>query len=142
MSTQSYANHAHRPFPTLAAAFFWLLACVGYALCWFGYDAVGQPLLVVSLLLCLLCLISIGRVYTTALQDRIILLEERLRAERLLTPTQLALWEHLHVKQVVALRFASDQELAALLDRAAHESLSPTAIKQAIHTWRPDTRRT
>lgn len=142
MSAQTYANHAHRPLPTVAAAFFWLLMCAGYALCWLGYDAVGQPLLVVSLLLCLLCLISIGRVYTTALQDRIILLEERLRAERLLTPTQLALWENLHVKQVVALRFASDPEFAALLDRAARESLPPKAIKQAIHTWRPDTRRT
>jgi hypothetical protein len=142
MTAQTYANHAHRPWLTAAAAFFWLLVCIGYALCWLGYDAVGQPLLVVSLLLCLLCLILIGRVYTTALQDRIIVLEERLRAERLLTPTQLALWDHLHVKQVIALRFASDPEFAALLDRAARESLTPKAIKQAIRTWRPDTRRT
>ena len=142
MTTQTYANHAHRPLPTAAAAFFWLLTCVGYGLCWIGYAAVGEPLMVLSLLLCLFCLILIGRLYTTALQDRIIGLEERLRAERLLTPTQLALWEHLHPKQVVALRFASDPEFAALLDRAAKESLPPKAIKQAIHTWRPDLRRT
>lgn len=141
MSEQSYANHAHQPWPTLAAAFFWLLLCAGIVLSWLGYDA-GRPLTAVSLLLCLLCLISIGRVYTTALQDRIILLEERLRAERLLTPTQRALWEQLHVKQVVALRFASDAEFAPLLERASRESLPPKAIKQAIQTWRPDLRRT
>lgn len=142
MSAQTYATHAHRPLPTLAAAVFWLLTVAGVALCWLGYDRVGEPLMVGSLLLCLLCLISIGRIYTTALQDRIIVLEERLRAERLLTPTQVALWETLHVKQVVALRFASDPEFAALLDRTAKESLPPRAIKQAIRTWRPDTRRT
>lgn len=142
MRPQTYANHAHQPWLTLAAAVFWLLTLLGYALCWVGYDRLGQPLMVGALLMCVLCLISISRVYTTALQDRIIVLEERLRAERLLTPTQRALWEALGVKQVVALRFASDAEFAALLDRASREGLPPKAIKQAIQTWRPDLRRT
>jgi hypothetical protein len=47
----------------------------------------------------------------------------------------------LGTRQVVALRFASDQELVALAQRAAKDGLSPDAIKQAIQEWRADTHR-
>jgi hypothetical protein len=142
MSAQSYANHAHQPVLTTVAAGFWLLALAGVTACWLGYDRWGNPLAMTGFLLSLLCLISISRVYTTRLQDRIILLEERLRAERLLTAEQLARWPDLHVKQVVALRFASDAELPALYDRALADGLTPDAIKRAVTAWREDRRRT
>jgi hypothetical protein len=45
-------------------------------------------------------------------------------------------------KQIVALRFASDEEFGALLERAARENLSPRDIKASIRTWRPDLHRT
>ena len=45
-------------------------------------------------------------------------------------------------KQIAALRFASDDEFGALLERAAREHLSPKDIKAAIRTWRPDPYRT
>jgi hypothetical protein len=45
-------------------------------------------------------------------------------------------------KQIVALRFASDEELGALLDRAIREKLSPQEIKRAVKRWRPDHLRT
>jgi hypothetical protein len=39
---------------------------------------------------------------------------------------------------VVALRFASDAELAGLTRRAIEEKLEPKKIKAAIQNWRPD----
>jgi hypothetical protein len=45
-------------------------------------------------------------------------------------------------KQIAALRFASDAELPALLERAVREKLPPTEIKRAITTWTPDLDRT
>ncbi len=142
MTPQSYETHAHQPVFTLVASGFWLLAVVGHVACWLGYERWGQPLAVGGLLLAVFCLISISRVYTTRLQDRIILLEERLRAERLLTPGQLVRWEGLDVKQIVALRFASDGEFGHLVDRTVADALTPDAIKRAVRTWRPDLRRT
>jgi len=40
--------------------------------------------------------------------------------------------------QVAALRFASDEELPALLKRAVDENLSPDAIKKSIKNWVAD----
>jgi hypothetical protein len=48
----------------------------------------------------------------------------------------------LSVKQIVALRFASDDELGSLLERAVRENLSPRDIKGSIRSWRPDLYRT
>ena len=44
--------------------------------------------------------------------------------------------------QIVALRFASDEELGALLDRAVRENMTAKDIKAAVKTWRPDPYRT
>lgn len=40
--------------------------------------------------------------------------------------------------QVIALRFASDEEYLQLVDRALKESLKPADIKKAIKNWRAD----
>jgi hypothetical protein len=141
MSTQSYANHTHQPLLAGVAAGFWLIAASGFAAAWLGHSW-GSALGVASLLLAALCLISISRVYTTRLQDRIIRLEEQVRAQRLLGPAQLAQWQTLGVKQIAALRFASDAEFAALLDRTMTEHLKPDAIKRAVTEWRADHHRT
>ena len=45
-------------------------------------------------------------------------------------------------KQIAALRFASNEEFGALLERAARENLSPKDIKAAVKNWRPDLYRT
>jgi hypothetical protein len=90
----------------------------------------------------ILTLLLISRSYTTALQDRIIKLEMRLRCASLLTPAQQAVLARLAKPQIVALRFASDGELASLVERADREHLTADQIKRAITNWLPDLDRT
>jgi hypothetical protein len=87
-------------------------------------------------------LLQISRTYTTRLQDRIIKLEMRVRTAPLLTPEQQRLFAQLTNKQVAALRFASDAEVPALVERAAREKLPPKEIKRSVKTWVPDSDRT
>lgn len=82
-----------------------------------------------------------ARLNPLAVQDRLIRLEEQLRYQTLLSPAQLAVASTLPLRSIIALRFASDTELPALVDRAAAENLTPKQIKAAIITWRPDTSR-
>lgn len=79
------------------------------------------------------------RTYALKVQDRLIRLEETLRIQRLVEPTLLARLGELQPAQFVALRFASDAELPALVERALNEKLDGTSIKKAIQHWRPDT---
>jgi hypothetical protein len=118
----------------------WLLAAVLIALSALGWATLHAGLM--ALLAALACALAIGRVYITRLQDRIIRGEMRLRAGGLLPPQDQALLEQLSMKQVAALRFASDAELAPLLARAVRERLRPDDIKRAVTAWRPDYDRT
>jgi hypothetical protein len=80
-----------------------------------------------------------GRLFALCVQDRLIRLEERLRYERVL-PEELR-WraDELTVPQFVSLRFASDDELPALMRKTLDEKLTQRkAIKQLIKNWRPD----
>jgi Family of unknown function (DUF6526) len=81
------------------------------------------------------------RGYAVKNQDRIIRLEERLRYATLLPAAELPLLQSLTLKQMIALRFASDAELPALALRAATENLTPKQIKESIQIWRPDIHR-
>jgi hypothetical protein len=47
----------------------------------------------------------------------------------------------LTAKQIVGLRFASDEEFVALARRAAEDGLAQKDIKQAVKNWRADTDR-
>jgi hypothetical protein len=75
------------------------------------------------------------RGYALQLQDRIIRNEENFRYYRL-TGNQLD--PKLSLKQVIALRFAGDEEYLELVERAKLENLSPDDIKKAIRHWSAD----
>jgi hypothetical protein len=78
------------------------------------------------------------RIYGLANQDRIIRLEERVRIAALVPRADA---HKLTTGQLIALRFASDAELPALVSRTLAENLDPKSIKQSITAWRPDYQR-
>jgi hypothetical protein len=78
------------------------------------------------------------RSYATHLQDRVIRLEERLRLASLLQDPLRSRIGELTDSQLIGLRFASDVELPALVQRALDEKLSRSDIKKAVTDWRPD----
>ncbi|MCX6586707.1 MAG: DUF6526 family protein [Acidobacteria bacterium] len=75
------------------------------------------------------------RLYSLKVQDRLIRLEERLRLQGQLPAADLS---RLSESQLVGLRFASDEEVVALAQKALAGSWTQKQIKAAIKTWRPD----
>ena len=93
--------------------------------------------LIVAVALLMLGLLS--RVMALTVQDRVIRLEERLRMRQLLPPDLQAQIDALSPRQLVALRFASDAELADLVREVAAGKLATQKdIKLRVKTWRPD----
>jgi hypothetical protein len=81
---------------------------------------------------------EISRSQTLRAQDRIIRVEERLRLHALLPSDERSHIDELSIKQLIALRFASDAELPALVRKTLTQNLEPKAIKQSIVNWRGD----
>jgi hypothetical protein len=75
------------------------------------------------------------RAFPIKAQDRAIRAEESLRYF-ILTGKQLS--PQLTMGQIVALRFAADDELIELTAKALAENLSPEEIKKAVRNWRAD----
>ena len=140
MAEQSFKSHAHRPIHTTVV---WLFALIALGL--MVQQLRGDETRDWAIIFAILAIVELGwisRVYTVKLQDRIIGLEEKVRAAELLPSGGDAQLAKLTSKQIAALRFASDDEFGALLERAVRENLQPKDIKAAIKTWRPDFHRT
>ncbi|MRH41360.1 hypothetical protein GH741_01575 [Aquibacillus halophilus] len=75
------------------------------------------------------------RLYVLRLQDRIIRSEESFRYF-VLTGKRLDI--NLSIKQLIALRFASDEEFPTLVLKTVEENLMPEQIKQSVKEWRAD----
>lgn len=78
------------------------------------------------------------RTFALKAQDRAIRAEENLRHYVL---TGKLLSSQLTMPQIIALRFAPDEEFVALAQRAVSEGLDNKAIKQAVKNWRADNHR-
>ena len=144
MKNQQYKNHV-RYYPPHHFIFYpviGLLLFIGIRGAWL--DAANQWLwLMVTLLIVIVGWLSfmMRQHYALTCQNRIIRLELRLRYYQL-TQQRLENFESkLSFKQLAALRFAADEELAPLVERTLSDELSPDAIKQAIINWLPDTMR-
>jgi predicted lysophospholipase L1 biosynthesis ABC-type transport system permease subunit len=117
--------------PVLVVAFFvHLWRAIKTPSAWTIWETIVAAALVVLLLKV--------RTYALRDQDRIIRLEERLRLSALLSEPLKSRSAALTVGQLTGLRFASDAEVAALVQAALDENLSGEAIKKRITVWRPD----
>lgn len=76
--------------------------------------------------------------YALTLQNRMVRLEMRYRYYRLTQKAFEPVELQLSFGQIAALRFASDEELPALVEKTLVAKLSPGAIKKSIKKWLPD----
>ena len=140
MAEQSFKSHAHRATET---NILWVLSIVALVLIvqqFLGRQT--RDLAILTLVFAMFLVGWITRVYVLRLQDRIIMLEMKVRAAEVLPAGADAQLAKLTKSQVVALRFASDDELGALLERAARENMTSKEIKAAVKNWRADHYRT
>ncbi len=114
-------------FINLIVSIVWLVRSPGFESAW---DVV---LAVVFILM-----VTLARTYPMKVQDRVIRLEERLRLYALLPESKRNRIPELTEDQLIALRFAPDEELPALAEKAWTEKLTRKDIKKAINRWRPD----
>jgi hypothetical protein len=137
---QSYKNHAqivflyHRVL-TLLLLVILVGSIVNLSKSWGDSTRVYSASLIVALTLAAILLFVFARVFPLKAQDRAIRAEEQLRYYVL---TGKMLDSRLTIRQIVALRFASDSEFVVLAQRAVEQSLSPDAIKREIKQWRAD----
>jgi hypothetical protein len=76
--------------------------------------------------------------YALGNQNRIIRLEMRLRFYQLTNKRFDPLEQNLSFGQIASLRFASDEELPELIEKAINQNLSPKEIKKSIKNWQAD----
>jgi len=140
---QNYENHAqivflyHRVL-TLLLLLILIGSIVNLTNSWGDSSRLYNASLIVALTIAAILLFIFVRVFPLKAQDRAIRAEEQLRHYVL---TGRLLDSRLTMRQIVALRFASDDEFAALAQRAAEDSMTPDAIKRAVRQWRADTYR-
>jgi hypothetical protein len=139
MKAQYYKNHRRKvPLYTYVTGLALVALLIGSVInlykSWEG-EAFYSASLLVLVSLILWSLFIYGRQFALKAQDRAIRAEESLRffvlTGKLPDP-------RLHPKQIIALRFASDEELITLADKTLSEHLSPDSIKRAIKHWRAD----
>ena len=86
--------------------------------------------------------VFIARYMVARVQDRVIRLEERMRLASVVPAEMRGRINDLTMRQLVALRFASDEELPDLAVRCLNGELKGgEQIKKEIKTWRPDNAR-
>jgi hypothetical protein len=79
------------------------------------------------------------RVYAVTVQDRVVMVETRLRLERILDGELAARVGELTRPQLVGLRFASDAEMNDLVRKTLEEGLATAKeIKQLVKDWQAD----
>lgn len=136
------AAHHTRYYPTHHFVFYPLmvLAILAGGYCIFRFPEKSLEWTAITLLFVAVTWVSymLRQHYALTLQDRVVRLEMRLRYYQLTQQRFELLEPRLHFSQLAALRFASDDELPALVDRTLRENLQPDDIKKSIHHWIAD----
>jgi len=108
-----------------------------------GYQFARDPRLINGWALLVAMALAVGITFSRFMplraQDRIIRFEERTRLERLLPGNLRGRIGELTERQLIAIRFAPDDEVPELTRRTLDGELkSPGDIKRAIRSWRAD----
>jgi len=140
MNEQNYANHAR-----FVTGFHYVLSGLLFAgivgsffNIWVQFskgESVFSAVLITLLFICCMFLFVFTRQFPLKVQDRAIRAEEGLRYFIL---TGKPIDRRITIQQIIALRFAPDEELVELTERALKENLKPKEIKKAVKNWRPD----
>ena len=140
MENQNYSNHRrfaplyHYVLTTLVT-----LIMIGAAVNLYKSIGDHERMYSADLILSISIALQIGfylmRAFSLKAQDRAIRAEENLR-HYVLTGKLLDI--KLSPKQIVALRFASDEEFAALAKKTVESNMKPDDIKKEIKNWRGD----
>jgi hypothetical protein len=143
MATQNYSNHRQFVpifhYVLIPVLFLTLIgSIVNLAGSWGNHDRLYSAALLVVLTLALAVESVTARVFALKAQDRAIRAEENLRH---FAATGKLLDARLRTKQIVALRFAGDDEFVDIARRAAETGMSPADIKKSVKQWRADTYR-
>ena len=140
MEQQNYKNHGRMAprayYVGLALALivivFSLIYCEDISKGWNGNLL---PVLFFDLCIGVILIGYFTRAFALKAQDRAIRAEENLRHFAM---TGKLLDNRLTIHQIIALRFASDEEFVLLAQKAVEENISPKEIKLAIKNWRAD----
>jgi hypothetical protein len=135
---QTYKNHVHYvPLYHYFTFFVMLILFIGAAynviIC--GHEQILQSILILLLVLTLISVSFHNRSFALKAQDRAIRAEENFRYFVL---TRNPLPRGLTIYQIIALRFASDEEFISLVEKTLKDNLSPKQIKQAVKNWKAD----
>ncbi len=137
---QTYANHTK-----LVPMFHYVtLPLVLINLVWSLYRVIPfstQSLFALGAAFALAAIALFSRVNALKAQDRVIRLEERIRMQAVLPDDLKARINDVTTAQIVALRFAPDDELPDLVRQALDNNADQKTNKQAIKSWRPDYQR-
>ncbi len=137
---QNYSNHVK--FVPLFHFFVLPVLLINFFSSIFRYRVLGFSwtwLIGMLTALALFMLAGLGRTFALKVQDRVIRMEERQRCERLLPAELKSRIAEITPEQFVALRFASDGELPALVNKVLTDKISDRkTIKQMVQNWRGD----
>jgi hypothetical protein len=138
MKQQNYKNHSKFVIGYHVVTLLALLAFLGGAIrnLWISSkDNLYSASLLVLLAFILLYIFYFIRSFALRAQDRAIRAEEKLRY---FIVTGKPISNKLTTRQFIGLRFASDDEFPALVEKAINENLSEAEIKKAIINWKAD----
>jgi cbb3-type cytochrome oxidase subunit 3 len=138
MNEQSFKNHGrYVPLWHFITPLIMVILLIGSIINFIHADAHNHftSALIVVIVLLLFVFYWYSRAFALRAQDRAIRAEENFRYFIL---TGKPFDNRLRMRQIIAIRFASDEEMPGLVKRAIDENLSQKQIKEAIKNWRAD----
>jgi len=141
MENQNYKNHVRYYGPHHFVFYPVLMVLLGIS-CYFISKSTEQSMIwiFIAILFFMIGWLSfmLRQHYALNNQNRIVRLEMRFRYYVLTHERLDKMEDRLSFEQISALRFASDEELPALVNRTLNENLSPDDIKKSVKNWYPD----